>query len=153
MRSLNRVELIGQVGTVPIASTTATGLSRCYFQLVTYERFSSKEGREQFDVDWHHVVAWDSLAKICREYLTLGTTVYAEGALKTRSVVDTNDITHTICEIVLAELMFLHVPVDTTADDAFIAGHIWADDPRAHRYYEPPMMPDLTTQRKTRNAQ
>src|SRR4051794_4349092 len=98
MRSLNRVELIGQVGTMPIANITATGLTRCYFQLVTYTRFSSKEAREQFDVDWHYIVAWDSLAKICREYLSVETTVYAEGALKTRSVVDSNNITHTICE-------------------------------------------------------
>ncbi len=85
MRSLNRVQLIGNLGKNPEVRYTANGSAVANFSLATNESWVGKDGQKNEKTEWHNIVAWGKLGEICGEYLTKGRQVYIEGKLTTRS--------------------------------------------------------------------
>jgi single-strand DNA-binding protein len=85
MRSLNRVQLIGNLGKNPEVRYTANGSAVANFSLATNESWVGKDGQKNERTEWHNIVAWGKLGEICGEYLAKGRQVYIEGKLTTRS--------------------------------------------------------------------
>jgi single-strand DNA-binding protein len=81
--SLNKVHLIGNLGSKPEMRKTAQGVSVATFSVATNEKWKDKNGVQQEKAEWHRVVAWDKLAEVCDKYLDKGKKVYVEGKLKT----------------------------------------------------------------------
>jgi single-strand DNA-binding protein len=84
-KSLNRVQLIGNLGKDPEIKYTPQGTPVAKITLATNERFKDKAGEWQDRTEWHNVVLWQRLAEIAGEYLKKGGKVYIEGRLQTRS--------------------------------------------------------------------
>jgi len=84
-RSLNRVQLIGNLGKDPEIKYTPQGTPVAKLALATNERFKDKSGEWQDRTEWHNVVLWQRMAEIAGEYLKKGGKVYIEGRLQTRS--------------------------------------------------------------------
>src|SRR5579863_4518718 len=84
-KSLNRVQLIGNLGKDPEVKYTPSGTPVAKLTLATNERFKDKAGEWQDRTEWHNVVLWQRLAEIAGEYLKKGGKVYIEGRLQTRS--------------------------------------------------------------------
>src|ERR1700740_31495 len=84
-RSLNRVQLIGNLGKDPEIKYTPQGTPVAKIAIATNERFKDKSGEWQDRTEWHNVVLWQRLAEIAGEYLKKGGKVYIEGRLQTRS--------------------------------------------------------------------
>ena len=84
-RSLNRVQLIGNLGKDPEIKYTPQGTPVAKITIATNERFKDKSGEWQDRTEWHNVVLWQRLAEIAGEYLKKGGKVYIEGRLQTRS--------------------------------------------------------------------
>jgi single-strand DNA-binding protein len=84
MRSLNKVQLIGNLGSDPEMRHTPSGTAVANFRLATNESFRDKAGNRQQRTEWHRIVAWARLAEICEQYLRKGRQVYIEGRLQTR---------------------------------------------------------------------
>ena len=84
-RSLNRVQLIGNLGKDPEIKYTPQGTPVAKLAIATNERFKDKNGEWQDRTEWHNVVLWQRLAEIAGEYLKKGGKVYIEGRLQTRS--------------------------------------------------------------------
>jgi len=84
-RSLNRVQLIGNLGKDPEIKYTPQGTPVAKLAIATNERFKDKSGEWQDRTEWHNVVLWQRLAEIAGEYLKKGGKVYIEGRLQTRS--------------------------------------------------------------------
>jgi single-strand DNA-binding protein len=84
-RSLNRVQLIGNLGKDPEIKYTPQGTPVAKITIATNERFKDKGGEWQDRTEWHNVVLWQRLAEIAGEYLKKGGKVYIEGRLQTRS--------------------------------------------------------------------
>ncbi|ASQ91271.1 single-stranded DNA-binding protein [Prosthecochloris sp. GSB1] len=84
-RGLNKVMLIGHLGSDPEMRVTASGQSVVNFTLATNEGFRDSNGNQQERTEWHRIVAWAKLAEICNQYLKKGRQVYIEGRLQTRS--------------------------------------------------------------------
>ena len=84
-KSLNKVQLIGNLGKDPELSYTPSGVAVAKFSVATGERWKDQEGNMQERTDWHNIVAWRKLAEICGQYLKKGSKVYIEGKLQTRS--------------------------------------------------------------------
>src|ERR1700751_2267402 len=84
-KSLNRVQLIGNLGKDPEVKYTPQGTPVAKITLATNERFKDKAGEWQDRTEWHNVVLWQRLAEIAGEYLKKGGKVYIEGRLQTRS--------------------------------------------------------------------
>jgi len=84
-KSLNRVQLIGNLGKDPEVKYTPKGTPVAKLTIATNERFKDKSGEWQDRAEWHNVVLWQRLAEIAGEYLKKGAKVYIEGRLQTRS--------------------------------------------------------------------
>jgi single-strand DNA-binding protein len=84
-KSLNRVQLIGNLGKDPEVKYTPKGTPVAKLTIATNERFKDKAGEWQDRAEWHNVVLWQRLAEIAGEYLKKGGKVYIEGRLETRS--------------------------------------------------------------------
>jgi single-strand DNA-binding protein len=83
--SLNKVQLIGNVGRDPEMRYLQSGEPVTTFSVATNRRWSAPDGQPREETEWHNVVAWRKLAEQCNEYLTKGRKVYIEGRLQTRS--------------------------------------------------------------------
>lgn len=88
-KGLNKVMLIGHLGTDPELKVTTSGQSRVNFTVATNENFKDSAGNLQERTEWHRIVVWGKLAEICNQYLKKGRQVYVEGRLQTRSWDDT----------------------------------------------------------------
>src|SRR6516225_10162629 len=84
-KSLNRVQLIGNLGKDPEIKYTPQGTPVAKITIATNERFKGKDGNWQDRTEWHNIVLWQRLAEIAGEYLKKGGKVYIEGRLQTRS--------------------------------------------------------------------
>ena len=76
-RTINRVELLGRVGTDPEMSYTPGGTAVTKLRLAT-DRYR-KEGEN--GTDWHNVVAWGKTAEAVNEYVAKGDRIYVAGRL------------------------------------------------------------------------
>lgn len=106
-KSLNKVQLIGNLGKDPEVRYTASGMAVATFSIATNESWKDKEGQPQERTEWHNIVAWQRLAEICGEYLKKGKKVYIEGRLQTRSYEDKEGIKRYTTEIVAQDLILL----------------------------------------------
>jgi len=107
-KSLNRVQLIGNLGKDPEVKYTPSGTPVAKLTLATNERYKDKNGEWQDRTEWHNVVLWQRLAEIAGEYLKKGGKVYIEGRLQTRSWDDkqTNQKRY-MTEVVASDLILL----------------------------------------------
>ena len=82
---INKVTLIGRVGSDPELRATQSGKSVCSFSLATNESYMDKDGNRQDSTEWHKITAWGKLAEICKDYLEKGKLIYIEGKIRTSS--------------------------------------------------------------------
>ena len=83
--SLNKVTMIGNVGTDPEMRYTPSGSAVTDFRLAVSRRYSTRDGNQQEETEWFTVTAWERLADTVNQYVTKGMKVYVEGRLKSRS--------------------------------------------------------------------
>jgi single-strand DNA-binding protein len=84
-KSLNRVELLGNVGKDPEVKFTPSGTAVAKFSMATTSRYKDKNGDWQDKVEWHNIVCWARLAEIAGEYVHKGDKLYIEGRMETSS--------------------------------------------------------------------
>ncbi len=107
-KSLNKVQLIGNLGKDPEVKYTPSGTPVAKITIATNERFKDKDGQWQDRTEWHNVVLWQRLAEIAGEYLKKGGKVYIEGRLQTRSWDDkTTNQKKYMTEVVASDLILL----------------------------------------------
>jgi single-strand DNA-binding protein len=83
MPTLNRIQLIGNLGKDPETRYTPSGKKVCTFSLAVNRRWKSGEGEIKESTDWFNVEAWGRLGEFCQEYLSKGRLVYVEGRVHT----------------------------------------------------------------------
>jgi single-strand DNA-binding protein len=107
-RSLNKVQIIGNLGKDPELRYTSNGVAVATLSIATNERFKNSTSDEwQERTEWHRVVAWARLAEVAGEYLAKGRQVYIEGRLQTRSWEDRDGNKRYTTEIVARDLILL----------------------------------------------
>ena len=101
--SLNKVQLIGNLGRDPEVRTTKTGDPVVHLALATGESWRDKStGERKEKTEWHRVVIWNThLAETAKQYLRKGSKVYLEGQLQTRKWTDKSGQEKFTTEIVL----------------------------------------------------
>jgi single-strand DNA-binding protein len=84
--SLNKVQLIGNLGADPESRTMQNGGLVVTFSLATNESWRDQaSGERRTRTEWHRVVIFDErLGKVVDQYLTKGAKIYVEGMLRTR---------------------------------------------------------------------
>lgn len=107
MAGINKVILIGRLGSDPEVRYTQDGSAVASFSIATSEEWKDKESGEKKErTEWHRIVAWRKLGEICGEYLSKGRQVYIEGKLQTRSW-EKDGVTRYTTEIVASDVQFL----------------------------------------------
>jgi len=85
MVSLNKVMLIGNLGSEPEMRFTPNGNPVTTFRVATNRSYSTPDGERKEETEWFTVVAWGKLAEQCNQFLAKGKLVYAEGRFHTRT--------------------------------------------------------------------
>ena len=84
-RGVNKVILVGTLGTDPEVRYMPSGGAVCNISIATNESWKDKQtGQMQDRTEWHRIVAFNRLAEIMGEYLRKGSQVYIEGKLQTK---------------------------------------------------------------------
>jgi single-strand DNA-binding protein len=101
--SLNKVQLIGNLGKDPEVRSTQTGDKVCSFSVATSDSWKDKAtGDRKQRTEWHRVVIWNpGLVEIAEKYLKKGSKVYIEGRNSTREWTDKNGVKRESTEVVL----------------------------------------------------
>jgi single-strand DNA-binding protein len=106
-RSLNKVQLIGNLTRDPELRYTPNGNAVCTFSLATNRSWSTDSGEKREEVDFHRIVAWNKLAELCSQFLTKGRKVYVEGRLSTRNWTGQDGVQKTTTEVVIDDMILL----------------------------------------------
>lgn len=106
-RGLNKVMIIGRLGRDPEMRYTPSGRPVTTFNVATTRSWSSSDGERHTETEWFNVVAWGSLAEICKQHLLKSQQVYIEGRLQTRVWEDNTGSKRTSIEIVANEMIVL----------------------------------------------
>lgn len=107
MPSVNRVELLGNLGREPEVRFTSDGHPVANVNLATTKTWKDKtSGELQEATEWHRVVFFDGLAETVGKYLTKGSQIYMVGELRTRPW-EKDGVTHYTTEVYAKELIML----------------------------------------------
>jgi single-strand DNA-binding protein len=104
-KSLNRVQLIGNLTRDPELRYTPSGAAVCSFGLATNRSWTMDTGEKKEDTEFHNIIAWNKLAELCSQYLTKGRKVYVEGRLATRSFTGQLGQQKTRTEVVIEDMI------------------------------------------------
>lgn len=106
-RSLNKVQLIGNLTRDPEMRYTPSGTAVCTFGIATNRQWQTETGEKKEDVEFHRIVAWSKLAEICSQLLSKGKKVFLEGRLQTRKWTGQDNIERSTTEIVISDMIIL----------------------------------------------
>ena len=101
--SLNKVQIIGNLGADPEVRRTNDGRPIANLRIATSESWRDRNSGERKErTEWHRVVIFsEGLAKIAEQYLRKGSKVYVEGQLQTRKWTDQGGQERYSTEVVL----------------------------------------------------
>ncbi len=110
-RSLNKVQLIGNLGKDPEVRSTANGARVATLSIATGRKWNNAAGEAQEKTEWHRVVLWNNkgsgLADVAERYLKKGDRVYIDGRIEYRTWEDREGKTRYTTEIIGREMMML----------------------------------------------
>lgn len=106
-RSLNKVQLIGNLTRDPELRYTPQGTAVCTFGLATNRTWVTESGEKKESTEFHRLVAWNKLAELCSQLLFKGRRIYAEGRLQTRQWTAQDGTPRQTTEIVIDEMLIL----------------------------------------------
>lgn len=107
-RGVNKVILLGHLGSDPEVRYMANGNAACSFRMATSESWKDKQtGEKKENVEWHNIVAFNKLADICAEFLKKGAHVYICGKLNTKEWQDKEGKKRWTTQIICDEMQML----------------------------------------------
>lgn len=106
-RSLNRVQLIGNLTRDPELRYTPQGTAVCSFSIATNRSWTTDTGEKKDEAEFHRIVAWSKLAELCSQFLVKGRKVFVEGRLLTRNWTAQDGTPKSTTEIVISEMILL----------------------------------------------
>lgn len=107
-RGINKVILIGNVGSDPEVRYMPNGNAVSTLSIATSETWKDKQtGEKQDRTEWHRVVFYNRLGEIAGEYTKKGSRIYIEGSLRTRKWQDQQGVERYTTEIIANEMQLL----------------------------------------------
>ena len=108
MKSLNSVQLIGNLGRDVEMRYTGSGEAVANLAIATGSEWKNREtGEKEQATEWHRCVAFGKLAELIGKYCHKGSSVYLEGKLRTRKWQDKEGKDQYTTEVVLDEFINL----------------------------------------------
>lgn len=108
MASVNKVILVGNCGRDPEVRYMTNGDAVANVTIATSESWKDKASGEKKEItEWHRLVFYRKLAEIVGQYLKKGSTIYAEGRIRTRKWTDKEGQERSTTEIEVTEMQML----------------------------------------------
>lgn len=107
MASLNKIMLIGNVGSEPEMRYTPNGRAVTSFRMATNYRYSGPDGERKEETEWFRVSVWGKQAESCNQFLSKGRRVYVEGRLRSRNWEGQDGQMRTSLEVSANRVIFL----------------------------------------------
>lgn len=120
---VNKVILIGNVGSDPEIRTLESGVKMARLKLATTERIlNTITGERRDHTEWHSITLWRAQADFAERYIQKGSQVYIDGKIRTREFTETaTGVRRTIVEIHADDIKTLGRRIlkdDTKLDEA-----------------------------------
>ncbi|HSW48072.1 MAG TPA: single-stranded DNA-binding protein [Candidatus Saccharimonadales bacterium] len=106
-RSLNKVQLIGNLTRDPELRYTPNGNAVCSFSIATNRNWTTDNGEKREEVDFHRIIAWNKLGELCSQFLVKGRKVYVEGRLSTRNWTGQDGAQKSTTEVIINDMILL----------------------------------------------
>ena len=133
-RSLNKVQLIGNLTRDPELRYTPTGAAVCTLGLATNRSWTTDSGEKKEETEFHRVVAWNKLAELCSQLLTKGRKIFVEGRLRTNAWQAQDGTQRSTTEVVIEDMIIL----DSRKPSTGVMGEAPAADAAAAQVAPPP---------------
>ena len=104
---LNKIMVIGNLGTDPEMRYTPSGSAVTNFSMATNRSYTTSDGERREETEWFRIVAWNQLAEQVNQYLTKGRRAYVEGRLRSTSWEGQDGQTRFRNEIIANTVLFL----------------------------------------------
>jgi single-strand DNA-binding protein len=105
--SLNKIMLIGNVGSDPEMRYTPNGKAVTSFRMATNYRYVGSDGERKEETEWFRVSVWGKQAESCNQFLSKGKRVYIEGRLHSRNWEGQDGQMRTSLEVSANRVIFL----------------------------------------------
>ena len=105
--SLNKIMLIGNVGSDPEMRYTPNGKAVTSFRMATNYRYVGPDGERKEETEWFRVSVWGKQAESCNQFLSKGRRVYVEGRLHSRNWEGQDGQMRTSLEVSANRVIFL----------------------------------------------
>lgn len=102
--SLNRCQIIGNLGKDAELRYTASALAKCEFGVAVTTRVKNGDRWEDGATEWFNVVVWRDLAERTAAWATKGTKVFVEGHISTRSWDGNDGVKHYRTELMAEKI-------------------------------------------------
>lgn len=119
---LNRVILIGNLGTDPELKYTQNGQAVLRLRLATTESYANRAGERQQRTEWHTVIIWGKRGEALNNILSKGRPICAEGRIQYRQWEDKDGNKRNSTEIVATNIVLLGGRRDSGAPSDFEGG-------------------------------
>ncbi len=116
MAGVNKVILIGNLGSDPEVRHLSNGAVVANFNIATSESYTNKNGERVTQTEWHRIELWEGLAKVAEQYLKKGQSVYIEGRIKTENWQDKDGNNRTTTRIRGNNMTMLGGRTDSSAN-------------------------------------
>ena len=117
MVGLNKIIVIGNLGTDPEMRYTANGNAVTSFNLATSRSYTAADGERKQETEWFRVVSWNQLAEHVNQYLSKGRRAYVEGRLHSDRWEGQDGQTRFTNEIIANTVLFLDRATDSPINE------------------------------------
>lgn len=105
--TLNKVLLIGNLGSDPEMRYTPNGAAVCDFRMAVNRRYTTGDGEQREETEWFRVTCWGRLAETVNQYLQKGRKAYVEGRISSSAYTDKDGQPRASLEVTAETVSFL----------------------------------------------
>lgn len=105
VRTINQVQLVGNLARDPEYSTTQSGITKCSFTVACQRPYKNQNG--SYDADFINCVAWRQTADFVNRYFLKGNKIGLTGSLQVRSYEAQDGSKRWITEVVVNNVEFV----------------------------------------------
>ncbi len=121
-RSLNKVMLIGNIGSDPEIRVTPSGSKVAKVSLATNRAYQDRSGQQQERTDWHRLTFFGRLADIVEQWVNKGDRLFVEGRIEYSQTQDDQGGTRYWTDIVVNEMVMLGSGTGGPSEGGFRSG-------------------------------
>ena len=113
---INKVILIGNVGSDPDVRTLSSGAKVAKIQVATSEKFKDKATNSTTTrTEWHNIILWRNLAEWAEKYIRKGAQIYIDGSIHYRKYTDQSGVEKYATDITANDFKLLGRKADNQA--------------------------------------